>query len=80
MPYDSFVLTLARTESGEGALFEQRLGEGRVLLSAGGSLFTNRALGNADNARLFSNIVATRMSASGRGVVRRPAPGPLGEL
>lgn len=65
MPYDSFLLTLARTESGEGALFEQRLGEGRVLLSAGGSLFTNRALGNADNALLFSNIVATRMSASG---------------
>jgi hypothetical protein len=65
MPYDNFVLTLARTVDGEGALFEQRVGEGRVLLSAGGSLFTNRALGNADNARLFGNIVSARMSRDG---------------
>jgi hypothetical protein len=65
MPYDNFVLTLARTASGEGALFEQRVGEGRVLLSAGGSLFTNRALGNADNSHLFANIVSSRMSRNG---------------
>jgi len=65
MPYDNFVLTLARTAAGEGALFEQRVGEGRVLLSAGGSLFTNRALGDADNARLFGNIVSARMSRDG---------------
>jgi len=65
MPYDNFVLTLARTAAGEGALFEQRVGEGRVLLSAGGSLFTNRALGNADNARLFGNIVSSCMSRDG---------------
>ena len=65
MPYDNFVLTLARAANGEGALFEQRVGEGRVLLSAGGSLFTNRALGNADNARLFANIVSARMSREG---------------
>ena len=65
MPYDNFVLTLARTVDGEGALFEQRVGEGRVLLSSGGSLFTNRALGNADNSRLFANIVSARMSRNG---------------
>ena len=65
MPYDNFLLTLARTASGEGALFEQRVGDGRVLLSSGGSLFTNRALGNADNARLFANIVSARMSPQG---------------
>ena len=65
MPYDNFVLTLARTADGEGALFEQRVGEGRVLLSAGGSLFTNRALGNADNSLLFANIVGARMSRDG---------------
>jgi hypothetical protein len=65
MPYDNFVLTLARTADGEGAIFEQRVGEGRVLLSAGGSLFTNRALGNADNALLFANIVSARMSKGG---------------
>jgi len=65
MPYDNFVLTLARTAGGEGALFEQRVGEGRVLLSTGGSMFTNRALGNADNARLLANIVSARMSRDG---------------
>ena len=65
MPYDGFVLTLARTTQGEGALFEQRLGDGHILLSAGGSLFTNRALGEADNARLFANIVSTRLARNG---------------
>jgi uncharacterized protein DUF4350 len=65
MPYDNFVLTLARNASGEGALFEQRVGEGQVLLSSGGSLFTNRALGEADNAHLFANIVSSRMSRDG---------------
>jgi hypothetical protein len=59
LPYDNFVLTLARSADGEGALFEQRLGEGRILLAAGGTLFSNRALGNDDNARLFANIVGT---------------------
>src|SRR6185503_3788953 len=65
IPYDNFVLTLARDEKGEGALFEQHLGAGRVLLCAGGSLFTNRAIGNADNARLFANIVSTRVARDG---------------
>jgi hypothetical protein len=65
MPYDNFVLTLARTANGEGALFEQRLGAGRILLVSGGTLFTNRALGNDDNARLFSNIVAASVGRGG---------------
>jgi hypothetical protein len=65
IPYDSFVLTLARTAKGEGALFEQRLGEGSILVSSGGSLFTNRALGNADNATLFANIVSFRVAGEG---------------
>jgi hypothetical protein len=65
IPHDSFLLTLARTGSGEGVLFEQRVGEGAVLLSSGGSLFTNRALGRADNARLFGNIVRARLAANG---------------
>jgi hypothetical protein len=65
MPYDSFVLTLARTADGEGALFEQRLGRGRILLSASGSMFTNRALGNDDNARLFANIVRASVAPEG---------------
>jgi hypothetical protein len=65
IPYDSFVLTLARTAKQEGAFFEQRLGKGSVLVSAGGSLFTNRALGKADNARLFANIVQAKLASDG---------------
>lgn len=65
MPYDNFVLTLARAPNGEGALFEQRVGRGRILLSSGGSLFTNRALGSADNARLFGNIVSGVLAPGG---------------
>jgi hypothetical protein len=65
IPYDGFVLTLARTATGEGALFEQRLGAGHVIVSAGGSLFTNRALGSADNARLFANVVRERVADNG---------------
>jgi hypothetical protein len=65
MPYDNFVLTLARAADGEGALFEQRVGAGRILLAAGGTLFSNRALGNDDNARLFANIVSVTMARDG---------------
>jgi len=65
MPYDNFLLTLARGADGEGALFEQQVGEGTVLLCAGGSMFTNRALGNADNARFFANIVSVRLAPDG---------------
>jgi len=65
LPYDNFVLTLARGADGEGALFEQRLGAGRILIAAGGSLLTNRALADDDNARLLSNIVATLVARNG---------------
>jgi hypothetical protein len=65
IPYDGFVLTLARTSEGQGALYEQRLGAGTILLSSGGSLFTNRALGQADNARLFANIVRAHVAPQG---------------
>ena len=67
IPYDSFVLTLARAPNGDGALFEQKLGRGTILLSASGSMFTNRSLGKADNAKLFANIV--RSQVWGNGVV-----------
>lgn len=65
MPYDNFVLVLARTANGEGAMFEQRLGAGRILLVSGGTLFTNRALANDDNAKLFANIVAASVAPGG---------------
>ena len=41
------------------------MGAGSILLSAGGTLFTNRALGNADNAGLFANIVSARVARDG---------------
>ncbi len=59
------MLTLARAANGDGALFEQQLGKGTILLSAGGSLFTNRSLGNADNAQLFANIVRAQVASDG---------------
>lgn len=65
MPYDSFVLTLARDAKGEGAVFEQRLGAGRILIAAGGTMFTNRALGNDDNARFFANVVSLCVADDG---------------
>jgi hypothetical protein len=65
LPYDNFVLTLARGADGEGAAFEQRLGAGRILLVAGGTLFSNRAIGNDDNARFFANIVSVTMAPDG---------------
>jgi len=65
MPYDNFVLTLARGPGGEGALFEQRVGAGRVLLVAGGTLFTNRALDDYDNARLMANIISVAVARDG---------------
>lgn len=40
-------------------------GEGQIIVSAYGSIFTNKVLGNDDNARLLANIV--RWSVHGRG-------------
>lgn len=40
-------------------------GQGQIILSAYGSIFTNKALGNDDNAQLLANIV--RWSVHGRG-------------
>jgi hypothetical protein len=65
IPYDSFLLALAKAAAGEGVFFEQRVGQGSVLLSAGGSLFTNRALGQADNARFMANIIHARVGPQG---------------
>jgi hypothetical protein len=46
-------------------MFEQRVGAGRIVLLAGGSPFTNRALGEADNSQLFANIVTTSVAPGG---------------
>ncbi len=43
--------------SGRDALWEIPTGSGAIILSTSGSMFTNRALGRADNAQFFSNIL-----------------------
>lgn len=67
VPLDDFAFTLAGldTEDGEGTLFVRSHGAGRIMVSTTASLFANRALGEADNARLLSNIVAYAVSADG---------------
>ena len=66
VPYEGFVLTLAHErQTGEGAFWTRPLGNGRIVVSALGSIFTNRALGLADNARLLSNIVAINLGSNG---------------
>jgi hypothetical protein len=66
VPYDGFVLSLAsERETGEGALWTRPLGNGRIIVSGLGSLFTNRTLGLADNARLLANIVGATLGPRG---------------
>jgi hypothetical protein len=66
VPYDGFVLSLARgRETGASVLWTRPLGDGRIVVSGFGSLFTNRALGLAANARLLANIVGTTVGPKG---------------
>jgi hypothetical protein len=66
VPYDGFVLELAHEQAtGQGALWTRTLGGGRIMVSGLGSLFTNRALGLADNAKLLANIVGLTVSPKG---------------
>jgi hypothetical protein len=66
VPYEGFVLALGhQRETGEGAFWTRPLGHGRIVVSGLGTLFTNRALGLGDNARLLSNIIATDLGPKG---------------
>jgi hypothetical protein len=66
IPYDGFVLSLAHErETGASVLWTRPLGKGRLIVSGLGSLFTNRALGLADNARLLANIVGATVGPTG---------------
>ena len=65
VPYDGFVLSLAHArETGEEVLWTRTLGEGRVVVCGLGSVFTNRALGLADNGRLLANIIGANLGPS----------------
>jgi hypothetical protein len=64
VPRDGFVLSLAhQSETGEGALWMRPDGAGTIIVSGFGSLFSNRALAVADNARLLANIVGATVRA-----------------
>jgi hypothetical protein len=67
VPRDGFVLALAsRKETGESDLWIRSLSAGQVLVSGVSSLFANRTLGLAGNARLLANIVSI---TAGQGAV-----------
>lgn len=56
--YDGLVMRLAVEDAhGYNAAWQMPWSDGFVVISASGSLLTNRMLGKADNARFFSNLV-----------------------
>ena len=66
IPRDGFALSLAHEQGGvEDAFWVRPLGEGTIIVSGFGSLFSNRALGKADNARLLANVIAAGLGADG---------------
>ncbi len=66
IPNDAFVLSLAHdAKTGAGVLWTRSLGQGRVIVSGFGSIFTNRAVGLADNARLLANILGANLGPGG---------------
>jgi hypothetical protein len=66
LPRDGFALSLAHDgDTGEDALWVRADGAGTIIVSGFGSLFANRALGLADNARLLANIIATTVAPDG---------------
>lgn len=66
VPRAGFALVLAhQRESGQGVMWVRPAGSGTIIVSAFSSLFSNRALGVADNARLLANIVTASLGAGG---------------
>ena len=66
LPRFGFVLSLAhQRETGEGVLWVRPRGAGAVIVSGFASLFSNRALGLADNARLLANLVGASLRGDG---------------
>jgi hypothetical protein len=65
-PHDGFALSLARESgSGQDAFWIRPDGDGTVIVSAFGSLFSNRALGVANNARLLANLIGASVARDG---------------
>ena len=65
-PRHEAVLTLMTdADSGLGAFWLTWIGDGAVIVSGYGSVFTNKLLAQADNAALAANIVAAHVSPGG---------------
>lgn len=61
------VLELARDSASNGAgLWLTQVGAGRIIVCGYGSAFTNKVIGEKDNAQLLANIVARSVGPSGR--------------
>jgi uncharacterized protein DUF4350 len=65
LPRDGFPLCLAHVVAGSCGLWLLEDGAGSIVLSAFGSAFSNRALGEADNARLLANLVRDSVGPHG---------------
>lgn len=66
----SVLLELASNpDSRAPALWLLPYGDGQVVVSAYGSIFTNKVLGESDNARLLANIVRSSLGAQGRVII-----------
>jgi uncharacterized protein DUF4350 len=66
IPRDGFAFTLAHAADSRAGVFWMRPdGAGTILVSGFASLFANRALPMADNARLLANLVAVTVGPRG---------------
>jgi hypothetical protein len=66
LPGEGFALALAHEgDTADDAFWVRPDGAGTIIVSGFGSLFTNRALGVAGNARLLANIVGASVARDG---------------
>jgi len=56
-------------DSGEPTLWLLRRGDGQIIVSAYGSILTNKLLGAKDNARLLANIVNWSLAPGGKVII-----------
>jgi len=67
---DSVNLVLAQdAATGRPALWLMRRGEGQIIVSAYGSILTNKQLGRHDNARFVANVVQWSVGPKGRVII-----------
>ncbi|WP_455209622.1 DUF4350 domain-containing protein [Kaarinaea lacus] len=59
-------LVILRDSDGHGALWEARVGEGRLWVSRFADIFGNVTLGEKDNAQLIANIIQSSLKPGGQ--------------